>query len=160
MSLINGDWTEIMKTLLDLAIGDSLAQPEWLTVTQDMINQFADATGDHQWIHLDSARCEKESPFKTTIAHGFLTASLMPKAFEEVIAPSERIASMINYGIDKLRFLEPVKSNDAVKYQFKLVDVSEKPQGKLFKVEASCLLKSSGNPALVGGFLMLAVLKP
>ena len=160
MSLINGNWTEIMKTLLDLAIDESLTQPEWLTVTQDMINQFADATGDHQWIHLDSVKCEKESPFKTTIAHGFLTASLMPKAFAEVIAPSERIASMINYGIDKLRFLEPVKSNDAVKYQFKLVDVSEKPQGKLFKVEASCLLKSSGNPALVGGFLMLAVLKP
>jgi acyl dehydratase len=149
-----------MKTLLDLAVGDTLEQPEWLTVTQEMINQFADATGDHQWIHLDAARCERESPFKTTIAHGFLTASLMPKAFAEVIAPNERIASMINYGIDKLRFLEPVKSNDAVKYQFKLVDVSEKAQGKLYKVEASCLLKSSGNPALVGSFLMLAVLKP
>jgi acyl dehydratase len=149
-----------MKTLLDLAVGDTLEQPEWLTVTQDMINQFADATGDHQWIHLDAARCEKESPFKTTIAHGFLTASLMPKAFAEVIAPSERIASMINYGIDKLRFLEPVKSNDAVKYRFKLVEITEKAQGKLYKVEASCLLKSNGSPALIGGFLMLAVLKP
>ncbi len=111
-----------MKTLLDLAVGDTLEQPEWLAVTQDMINQFADATGDHQWIHLDAARCEKESPFKTTIAHGFLTASLMP--------------------------------------QFKLVEISEKAQGKLYKVEASCLLKSNGNPALIGGFLMLAVLKP
>ena len=75
-----------MKTLLDLAVGDILEQPEWLTVTQDMINQFADATGDHQWIHLNAARCEKS--FKTTIAHGFLTASLMPKAFAEVIAPA------------------------------------------------------------------------
>jgi len=149
-----------MKTLLDLAVGETLEQPEWQTITQSMINQFADATGDHQWIHLDAARCEKESPFKATIAHGFLTASLMPKAFAEVIAPNERIASMINYGIDKLRFLEPVKCDDAVKYHFKLVDVSEKPQGKLFKVEAKCLLKSSGNPALIGGFLMLAVLKP
>ncbi|MFZ8200116.1 MaoC family dehydratase [Alteromonas portus] len=149
-----------MQTLLDLSVGESLEQLEWLTVTQEMINQFADATGDHQWIHLDTARCETQSPFKTTIAHGFLTASLMPKAFAEVIAPSDRIASMINYGIDTLRFLEPVKSNDAVKYQFKLVEISEKPQGKLFRVEASCLLKSSGKPALVGGFLMLAVLKP
>ncbi|MEC9170189.1 MAG: MaoC family dehydratase, partial [Pseudomonadota bacterium] len=78
----------------------------------------------------------------------------------EVIAPSERIASMINYGIDKLRFLEPVKSNDAVKYRFKLVEITEKAQGKLYKVEARCLLKSNGNPALIGGFLMLAVLKP
>lgn len=149
-----------MKTLLDLSVGDLLEQPEWLTVTQDMINQFADATGDHQWIHLDGARCEKESPFKTTIAHGFLSASLMPKAFAEVVSPSECIASMINYGIDKLRFLEPVKCNDSLKYQFKLIEVTEKPQGKLFKVEASCLLKSSGNPALVGSFLMLAILKP
>ena len=148
-----------MKTLLDLSVGETLEQIGWLTVTQEIINQFAEATGDHQWIHLDAERCEKESPFKTTIAHGFLTASLMPKAFAEVISPSENIASMINYGIDKLRFLEPVKSNDAVKYQFKLVDVSDKPQGKLFKVEASCLVKSTGNPALVGCFLMLAVLK-
>ena len=84
----------------------------------------------------------------------------MPKAFGEVIAPSDKIASMINYGIDKLRFLEPVKSNDALKYQFKLVDVTDKQQGKLYKVEASCILKSSGNPALVGSFLMLAVMKP
>ena len=107
-----------MKTLLDLSVGETLEQTGWLTVTQEIINQFAEATGDHQWIHLDAERCEKESPFKTTIAHGFLTASLMPKAFAEVISPSENIASMINYGIDKLRFLEPVKSNDAVKYQF------------------------------------------
>ena len=148
-----------MKTLLDLSVGETLEQTCWLTVTQEIINQFAEATGDHQWIHLDAERCEKESPFKTTIAHGFLTASLMPKAFAEVISPSENIASMINYVIDKLRFLEPVKSYDAVKYQFKLVDISDKPQGKLFKVEASCLVKSTGNPALVGGFLMLAVLK-
>jgi acyl dehydratase len=149
-----------MKTLIDLAVGDVLTQPEWLTVTQEMINQFADATGDHQWIHLDSARCQKESPFGTTIAHGFLTASLMPKAFSEVIAPSDKIASMINYGIDKLRFLEPVKSGDAVKYTFTLKEVVEKNQGKLFKVDGSCVLKSSGNPALVGSFLMLAILKP
>lgn len=149
-----------MKTLLDLSVGDVLEQADFLTVTQDMINQFADATGDHQWIHLDMARCEKENPFKTTIAHGFLSASLMPKAFGEVLAPSDKIASMINYGIDKLRFLEPVKCNEGLKYQFKLVDVSDKPQGKLYKVEASCVLRSSGNPALVGSFLMLAVMKP
>jgi acyl dehydratase len=147
-----------MKTLIDLKTGDVLSQPQWITVSQEMINQFAEATGDHQWIHLDEARCEKESPFGTTIAHGFLSASLMPKAFAEVIAPSDKVRSMINYGIDKLRFLEPVKSGDAIKYQFKVSEITEKPQGKLFKVDGSCVLKSSGNPALVGSFLMLAVL--
>ena len=147
-----------MKTLIDLKTGDVLSQPQWITVSQEMINQFAEATGDHQWIHLDEAKCEKESPFGTTIAHGFLSASLMPKAFAEVIAPSDKVRSMINYGIDKLRFLEPVKSGDAIKYQFKVSEITEKPQGKLFKVDGSCVLKSSGNPALVGSFLMLAVL--
>ena len=147
-----------MKALIDLNTGDTLSQNDWIEVTQPMINQFAEATGDHQWIHLDQARCEAESPFKTTIAHGFLTASLMPKAFSEVIAPSDRIASTINYGIDKLRFLEPVKSGDSIKYQFEVVNIVDKPQGKLYRVQAQCLLKSSGNPVLVGTFLMLAVL--
>lgn len=147
-----------MKTLIDLKTDDVLSQPQWITVSQEMINQFAEATGDHQWIHLDEAKCEKESPFGTTIAHGFLSASLMPKAFAEVITPGDKVRSMINYGIDKLRFLEPVKSGDAIKYQFKVSEITEKPQGKLFKVDGSCVLKSSGNPALVGSFLMLAVL--
>ncbi|GMM69978.1 MaoC family dehydratase [Alteromonas sp. MTD1] len=147
-----------MKTLIDLKTDDVLSQPQWITVSQEMINQFAEATGDHQWIHLDEVKCEKESPFGTTIAHGFLSASLMPKAFAEVIAPSDKVRSMINYGIDKLRFLEPVKSGDAIKYQFRVSEITEKPQGKLYKVDGSCVLKSSGNPALVGSFLMLAVL--
>ena len=124
-----------------------------------MINQFADATGDHQWIHLDSVRCKNESPFKTTIAHGFLTASLMPKAFAEVIEDSPRIASTINYGIDKLRFLEPVRCNDGVKFQFTVVGIDDKPMGALYKVEATAQLKSCEKPALIGTFLMLAVLK-
>ena len=149
-----------MKTLIDLEVGDVLEQPEWLVVTQDMINQFAEATGDYQWIHLDEQRCQRESPFKTTIAHGFLTASVMPKSFETVLASSDKIASMINYGIDSLRFLEPVKSGDSIKYQFKLVEVTNKPAGRLYKVESTCILASSGKPALVGTFLMLAVMKP
>jgi acyl dehydratase len=149
---------QAMKTLFDLAVGDTFEQSEWLTVSQDMITQFADATGDHQWIHLDESRCIKESPFKTTIAHGFLSASLMPNAFSQVIGQSDKIASTINYGMDKLRFLEPVRRDDAIRYQFKVTDIADKPQGKLYKVEASCILKSSGRPALVGTFLMLAVL--
>ncbi|BFT30086.1 MaoC family dehydratase [Alteromonas sp. D210916BOD_24] len=148
-----------MKTLIELSAGDILTQPAWLEVTQDMINQFAEATGDYQWIHLDQARCQKESPFGTTIAHGFLSASLMPKAFGEVIASSEKIASTINYGIDRLRFLEPVKSGDAIKYSFSVAEITDKPQGKLYKVDGSCILKSSGKPALVGTFLMLAVIQ-
>ncbi len=147
-----------MKTLVDLTVGETLSQEDWFEITKETINKFADTTGDHQWIHLDHERCKTQSPFKTTIAHGFLTASLMPKAFGEVIVPSDKVASIINYGIDTLRFLEPVKCGDAVKYNFELRTISDKPQGKLYKFDGSCVLKSSGKPALVGSFLMLAIL--
>lgn len=146
-----------MKSLLELQQGDELVQPEWMQVSQSDINQFADATGDHQWIHLDKEKCAKESPFKTTIAHGFLTASLMPKAFSQVVGASERIASTINYGIDMLRFLSPVSSDDSVRYKFTVKEITQKSTGLLYKVEASCEIKSSGDLALVGTFLMLAV---
>jgi len=148
-----------MKTLIDLEVGDTLEQPEWLVITQEMINQFAQATGDYQWIHLDTEKCERESPFKATIAHGFLTASVMPRAFATVLSTSDKIASTINYGIDALRFLEPVKSGDAIKYRFKLVGITAKSTGQLYKMETSCILASSGKPALVGTFLMLAVMQ-
>ncbi len=147
-----------MKSLIDLREGEELTQKAWMQITQNDIDTFADATGDHQWIHLDKAKCEKESPFKTTIAHGFLTASLMPKAFSQVVGTSQRVASTINYGIDSLRFLSPVCSEDSVKYTFVVKEITKKNSGLLYKVEASCKIESSGELALVGTFLMLAVM--
>ena len=95
-------------------IGQELAVSDWLEVSQARINQFADATGDHQWIHVDAARAATESPFKTTIAHGFLTLSLMsPLIRESIQFAGLRMA--INYGLNKVRFVSPVPSGARIR---------------------------------------------
>ncbi|MCU7555802.1 MaoC/PaaZ C-terminal domain-containing protein [Alteromonas sp. ASW11-19] len=148
-----------MSRLLDLQINDTVIQNSWHKVTQQSIDQFAEATGDYQWIHTNPARCEKESPFKAPIAHGFLTASLMPDAFSSILTEDARITSLINYGIDNLRFLEPVVVNSEVQYQFTVAEVTDKPSGRLFRIRASCAIKGRDKPALVGEFLLLAVIE-
>ena len=81
---------------------------DYLVITQDRINQFAEATSDHQWIHVDAERAGKESPFKTTIAHGYLTMCLAPYFFSEAVDFSQA-KFVINYGLDNMRLMEPVK---------------------------------------------------
>ncbi|MFQ3249571.1 MAG: acyl dehydratase [Glaciecola sp.] len=140
-------------------VGDELPQTQWFKITQQKINEFAVATGDHQWIHIDQERCAKESPFKTTIAHGFLSASLMPMMFEQVTSVDPMKFTMLNYGIDSLRFLEPVRVNDEIRYQFKVADVEDKAMGKLYKVAAQVEIQGREKPALVGTFLTLLIAK-
>lgn len=149
-----------MTNITELVVGQSLEQHEWLVVEQSMINLFADATQDHQWIHIDTARCEAESPFKTTIAHGFLTASLMPQAFNALILVPDSVSQVINYGVDNVRFLHPVASKSAIRYHFSVDSIEEKPLGRLLKMNATCLIKDVVQPAMVGKFLMLIVPKP
>ena len=96
------------ETLADLAacVGQDVAATEWVTITQQQVNQFAEATGDHQWIHVDPERA-KSGPFGTPIAHGFLTLSLMPSFFDSALRVNEtRMA--VNYGVNKVRFTSPV----------------------------------------------------
>jgi acyl dehydratase len=146
-------------TLLDLEQQQTLPPSDWTKISQSTINTFADATGDHQWIHIDAQRCQIESPFKQTIAHGFLSASLMPKAFEEVIQPHKEIASVLNYGINSLRFLEPVRVNDKVRFAFSVANIEQKPLGKLFTFDCIVEIEEREKPALIGQFLMLAVIR-
>ena len=100
-----------MKTFQTLAelpplIGQTVATSDWITITQEQVNQFAEATGDHQWIHVDVERA-KAGPFKAPIAHGFLTLSLLPRFFETAMTLRE--AGMgVNYGLNKVRFTSPV----------------------------------------------------
>jgi len=96
------------NTLQDVqsSVGQEGVVSEWLTVTQDQVNQFAQATGDHQWIHIDSERA-KEGPFGTTIAHGFLTLSLLPR-FYATAFKVENVRMGVNYGLNKVRFTSPV----------------------------------------------------
>lgn len=142
---------------IQLNIGDKLPETKWFQITQQKINEFADATEDHQWIHVDQKRCKQESPFGTTIAHGFLSASLMPMMFEQVITVDPARNTMLNYGIDSLRFLEPVRVNDHIKYTFQVADIEQKATGKLFKVAVQVDIKEREKPALVGTFLTLLI---
>src|SRR6185295_13875978 len=102
-----------VRTLTD-RIGQEIGVSDWLEVTQERIDQFADATGDRQWIHVDAARAAAESPFKTTIAHGFLTLSLLSTFLRDAIEFTG-IRMAINYGLNKVRFVSPVPSGSRVR---------------------------------------------
>src|SRR5213595_1649276 len=102
-----------VRTLRD-RVGQEIAVGDWFEVSQERIGQFADATGDHQWIHVDPARAVAESPFKTTIAHGFLTLSLLsPLIRESIQFTGLRMA--INYGLDRVRFVSPVPAGTRIR---------------------------------------------
>lgn len=102
--------------------GNELGTSEYTTITQDQIQKFADATGDQQWIHTDPQRAAKESPFGTTIAHGYLTISLAPVLLAEILQ-ANNLKMAVNYGIEKLRFMEAVKVNSRVRLSAKLAEV-------------------------------------
>jgi acyl dehydratase len=105
------------------AIGKDLGYSDWITVDQARINQFADATGDHQWIHVDPERAA-QGPFKTTIAHGYLTLSLLP-ALTSGLARVEGIRMGVNYGVNKVRFPAPVPVDSRVRARVEIVSVED-----------------------------------
>jgi acyl dehydratase len=95
-------------------IGEEIAVGDWFEITQDRIAQFADATGDHQWIHVDAARAAAESPFGTTIAHGFLTLSLVSTLLRDAVTVTG-LRMAINYGLNRVRFVSPVPSGSRIR---------------------------------------------
>jgi acyl dehydratase len=129
-------------------IGAHIATSEWLEITQARINQFADATGDHQWIHLDAERCARESPFKSTIAHGFLTLSLVP-FFKGQTMAYDGVKMAINYGTNRVRFMTPVKVNSRVRASFKLIACEAIQGGVQTVFEVTIELEGSAKPACV-----------
>ncbi|HEY7692257.1 MAG TPA: MaoC family dehydratase [Gaiellaceae bacterium] len=104
--------------------GDTFGPSSWLEVTQERIDQFADATGDHQWIHVDPERAA-QGPFGTTIAHGFLTLSLLIEFIEEVRPSSGEFRMGINYGVNKVRFPAPVPVGSRLRAHFEVLEVTE-----------------------------------
>ena len=110
------------------AVGEHLGYSEWQPITQDRVNLFADATDDHQWIHIDAEKAAA-GPFGTTIAHGFLTLSML-SAFGPQIYKVNGIKMGINYGLNKVRFPQPVKVGDKVRAGAELVEVTDIPGGK------------------------------
>ena len=105
-------------------IGEEIAVGDWFEVSQARINQFAEATGDRQWIHLDPARAAAESPFKTTIAHGFLTLSLLSSLIRDAMT-FHGLRMAINYGMNRMRFVAPVPAGSRIRAHFRLVSVED-----------------------------------
>lgn len=109
-------------------VGTEISVSDWLTITQDRVNQFAQATDDPQWIHLDEERAKQESPFGGTIAHGYLTLSLLPKFFTSAVhLPFAKMN--INYGANKLRFPSPMKVGARMRARFTLLALERLPEG-------------------------------
>jgi acyl dehydratase len=139
---------------LKALVGQNIGTSEWLTVDQDMIDKFADATGDHQFIHVDVEKA-KLTPFGGTIAHGFLSLSLMPVLTETANLPRlENIKMGVNYGGNKTRFLAPVRSGKRVRGHFKLLEIEEKRPGQWQQtVEYTLEIEGEDKPALIAEWL-------
>jgi acyl dehydratase len=129
-------------------VGEELGVGEWLEVTQDRIDTFADATGDHQWIHVDAGRA-KDGPFGATIAHGYLTLSLLPALGGGGVPLSGPVKMGINYGLDRVRFISPVRVGSRVRARRKLLEVKEVEGGFQVKTEVTVELEGSDKPACV-----------
>ena len=145
-----------MATLDDLKamVGTVIGTSDWVLVDQEMINKFADATGDHQFIHVNPEMAAM-TPFGQTIAHGFLTLSLMPLLSANANLPRpDGIKMGVNYGCDKLRFLAPVKSGKRVRGIFKLVSFEEKRPGQIQQMqEVTVEIEGQEKPALIAEWI-------
>jgi acyl dehydratase len=139
-------------------IGEEVGISSWITLDQTRIDEFAHCTGDHQWIHVDAERAARESPFGGTIAHGFLTLSLIaPTAFEVLVA---RVApkSVVNYGLEKVRFYAPVRSGKRVRNRIKLSGVDDRGNGRyLVSTENTIEIEGEIKPALIAGALAIFI---
>ena len=136
-------------------VGKELGPSEWLTVTQEMIDKFADATGDHQWIHVDVERAKRELPGGKTIAHGYLTLSLLPRLAPTLMSIEKR-ARGINYGSNKVRFTSPVPAGARVRLTQKLVKADEVEGGGVrITSEMTMEVEGSPRPAMVAETLSI-----
>ena len=136
-------------------IGKELGSSDWLTIDQERINQFAECTGDHQFIHVDPEKA-KLTPFGTTIAHGFLSLSLVPMLMENIMIMPQGLKMAVNYGLDSVRFIQPVKVNSKVRLVVTLTDATEKNPGQwLLKARAVLEIEGQEKPAYIAEPLTL-----
>ena len=129
--------------------GEELGVSDYHTITQEQIQQFADATIDHQWIHLDQERAKSESPFGNTIAHGYLTVSLLPYLWSQIVE-IENLKMQVNYGIEELRFNQPVPSGGGIRLRAKLVSLKNLRGIAKAQIEVTMEIKDAKKPAFTG----------
>ncbi|MFD3311597.1 MaoC family dehydratase [Streptomyces sp. NPDC058694] len=127
--------------------GSDLGTSEWIEVTQERINTFADATGDHQWIHVDEEKA-KAGPFGAPIAHGYLTLSLFIPLFTELL-DVQGVTTKVNYGLNKVRFPSPVKVGSRIRLVGRLADVEDVPGGVQIAVDGTIEIEGVAKPAAV-----------
>lgn len=140
-------------------IGQDLEPSSWLEITQQRINDFADATNDHQFIHVDPGKAAK-TPFRGPIAHGFLTLSLVPFLTAEKSKNIDGLLMGVNYGSDKVRFLQPVPVGSRIRAQQRLLEVTQKRPGQwLTKTLVTIEIEGAEKPALVAEFLAMYFVK-
>lgn len=148
-----------MKTVsslkeLEALVGQELGLSDYHTITQEQIQTFADATLDQQWIHTDPERCAKESPFGAAIAHGYLTMSLAPYLLSQILKP-ENLKMGINYGMEKLRFLDPVKVDSRIRLRAELADVKNLRGTAKITLKLTFEIENNDKPAAIAEVIYL-----
>lgn len=139
-------------------VGNEIGVSSWITVDQAMIDQFAATTRDHQWIHVDVDRARRESPFGATVAHGYLTLSLVAVMSYDIGAVPGDVGVTLNYGLDKVRFLSPVKAGSRVRMRSTLVSLEAKAPGQfLMKCANTVEIENEPRPALIAETLALLI---
>jgi acyl dehydratase len=135
-------------------IGQEVSASDWFEVTQERVNAFADATGDHQWIHIDAERAKAASPFGTTIAHGFLTLSLLSHLAEQAVSVKGNIKMGINYGLNRLRFPSPVPVGSRIRARFTLQTVEDVTGGAQITWAVTVETEGAAKPSLAAEWLI------
>jgi len=137
-------------------VGKELGVSGWVLVDQARIDQFADCTGDHQWIHVDPDRARRRSPFRSTIAHGYLSLSLLGGLVQDMNILPENTLAAFNYGLNRTRFISPVRSGARVRLRCRLLSMEEKAPGQyLMTVENTLEIEGEEKPALLAETLVM-----
>jgi acyl dehydratase len=144
------DSLEVLKGL----VGQEIAVTDWFNVTQERIQQFADATLDHQWIHVDVERARRESPFKAPIAHGFLTLSLLPHFMHQALEIKQGVRLGVNYGLNRVRFVSPVRAGSNIRARIVLQSLKEVPNGMEAVFNATVEVEGGEKPCCVAEWVV------
>ena len=152
--LVIGSYEEFQQHL-----GKELGKSDYIPVPQERINQFADATLDHQWIHVDEEKAKAESPFGQTIAHGYLTLSLIPVMWDQIIEV-HNLDRMMNYGLDKMKFAQPVLSGQSVRMVTKLEEIQNLRGAVKTSIKFTIEIKETGKKAVEGLATFIYYFKP
>ena len=160
---IEGDEAESRFTFEEMAgmVGREIGVSSWITVDQAMIDGFAETTRDRQWIHIDAERARRESPYGATVAHGYLTLSLVPVMSYEIGVRPKGTAASVNYGLERLRFLAPVRAGSRVRLRSTLTAFEAKGGGR-YVMRSHCVveIEDEAKPALVADTIALLVREP